>query len=164
MGFINGTNPCPPAFLPVVADIKPQPNPAHAVWYRHDKALMPVLISSLSEEVMHLAIGRRTSREVWLSIEQSLASSSRARSLNFLDQLQSLRQGDSSIADYIGRARVVTKDLALAGRKVGLDEMNLYVFRGLQPEYQNLTTSRWVCGQPVTLTKLIEFLGDQEFI
>ncbi|XP_019163612.1 PREDICTED: probable H/ACA ribonucleoprotein complex subunit 1-like protein [Ipomoea nil] len=56
------------------------------------------------------------------------------------------------------------EDLSLAGQPVGLDEMNLYVFRGLRPEYQNLTALLSVRGQPVTLTELADFLGAQEFI
>ncbi|XP_019178312.1 PREDICTED: uncharacterized protein LOC109173527 [Ipomoea nil] len=113
---------------------------------------------------MYLAVGRRTSPEVWESIEQSLAYASRARSLNLIGQLQSLSQRDSTVADYIGRARVIMEDLSLVSRSVGLDEMNLYVFRSLRSEFQNLTASLSVHGQPVTLGELADFLGAQEFI
>ncbi|XP_019191012.1 PREDICTED: uncharacterized protein LOC109185530 [Ipomoea nil] len=90
MSFVDGFHPSPAPFLPAVDGASPAPNPEHATWFQHDRVLMSMLISSLSEEVMHLAVGRRTSREVWDSIEQSLASVSRALSLNLLGQLQSL--------------------------------------------------------------------------
>ncbi|XP_019161390.1 PREDICTED: uncharacterized protein LOC109158026 [Ipomoea nil] len=162
MPFVDGSHPSPAPFLPVVAGALLAPNPEHATWFWHDQTLMSMLISSLSEEVMQLAVGRRTSREDWESIEQSLASASCARSLNLLGQLQYLTQGDSTVVDYIGRARVILEDLALAGRPVGLDEMNLYVFRSLRPEFQNLTASLSVRGT-VTLGELADFLGVQKF-
>ncbi|XP_019185288.1 PREDICTED: uncharacterized protein LOC109180253 [Ipomoea nil] len=102
MLFVDGSHPGPVPFLPAVDGASPAPNPEHATWFRHDRALMSMLISSLSEEVMHLTVGRRTSREVWESFEQFLASVSRARSLNLFGQLQSLSQGDSTVDDYIG--------------------------------------------------------------
>ncbi|XP_019182730.1 PREDICTED: uncharacterized protein LOC109177743 [Ipomoea nil] len=164
MSFVDGTNPSPSPFLPAVEGGLPTANTDRATWFRHDRALMSMLISSLSEEAMHLTVGCRTSREVWESIEQSLASASCARSLNLLGQLQSLSQGDSTVAGYLGRACVILEDLALAGRTVGLDEKNLYLFRELRPEFQNLIASLSVRGQPVTLSELADFLGAQEFI
>lgn len=66
--------------------------------------------------------------------------------------------------DYIGREQVIIKDLALADRPVSLDKHNLYVFRGLQPEFRPLTISLSVRGQPVTMQELADFLGAHEFI
>lgn len=70
----------------VIASSSPAvlPNPAYVVWLQQDQALMSMLISSLSEEVMYLVVGRRLSNEVWDSVEATLASSSRASSLNLL--------------------------------------------------------------------------------
>lgn len=66
--------------------------------------------------------------------------------------------------DYIGCEQVIIKDLALADRPVSLDKHNLYVFRGLQPEFRPLTISLSVRGQPVTIKELADFLGAHEFI
>ncbi|XP_019160064.1 PREDICTED: uncharacterized protein LOC109156680 [Ipomoea nil] len=162
MGFVDGTKPSPVVLL--AADAMPRPNPAYAVWMRQDQALLSMLVSSLSDEVMPIAVGRRTSHALWKAIVQTLSSSSRARALNLLGQLQGLDQGDSSVADYIGRAQVIVEELTLAGRVVSLDDQNLFVFRGLRPEFRALTASLAVRGQPVTLQELADFLGAQEFI
>ncbi|XP_019172826.1 PREDICTED: chromatin target of PRMT1 protein-like [Ipomoea nil] len=125
MGFVDGTKPSPAVLLAAdanTADAMPRPNPAYAVWMRQDKALLSMLVSSLSDE------------------------------------------GDSSVADYIGRAQVIVEELTLAGRVVSLDDQNLFVFRGLRPEFCALTASLAVRGQPVTLQELADFLGAQEFI
>ncbi|XP_031097079.1 uncharacterized protein LOC116001334 [Ipomoea triloba] len=126
-------------------------NPAFVAWSRRDQGLLSLLVSSLSEEVLSIAVGCRTSKELWDAIEQSLASASQSRQLHLLSQLHGLRQGDSSTAEYLGRARLIVEDLALAGRKVTLEEQNLYVFRGLRPEFKDVTSSLAVRGHPVTL-------------
>lgn len=121
------------------------------------------MVKFMSDETMHLAIGRITSRHLWTSIEQVLGSTTRARTLRLLGQLHGLRQGDSSVADYLGRARVLVEDLALAGRPVTLDDQNLYVFRGLRPEFRPLVAPL-TRAAPVTLGELFDYLVAHEFI
>ncbi|XP_019194767.1 PREDICTED: uncharacterized protein LOC109188592 [Ipomoea nil] len=167
LGYVDGEHPCPPAVIPAAPSdaststgVTPSvtPNPAHGAWIEQDQSILSLLISSLSDEVMYLAVGRVTSREVWLSITAALGSSTRARCLNLLAQFQSLRQGDSSPAEYLGRAQFIVEDLSLAGRPISLDEQNLYVFRGLRPEYRAMAASLAVSGEPVTIPQLADFL------
>ncbi|XP_019173905.1 PREDICTED: uncharacterized protein LOC109169478 [Ipomoea nil] len=132
-------------------------------WKRQDKAILSLLISSLSEETMRFAVGRSTSRQLWLTIEQSLASSSRSRALRIFGELQALRTGDSSIADYIGRAQLLVDDLAFASRDVTLDDHNLYVFRGLRSEFRPLVATL-ARGAAVPLAEVADFLVSQEWI
>lgn len=80
MGFLDGTSPYPSVTISSGdASTVPQPNPTYAAWVHHDQALMSMIISPLSKEVLPLAMGRRTSRNVWDSIEQSLVFALRAR-------------------------------------------------------------------------------------
>nr|GMC96087.1 eukaryotic translation initiation factor 3 subunit F-like [Ipomoea batatas] len=46
-----------------------------------------------------------------------------------LGQLQGLRQGCESVADFLGRAQVLVEDLALASRPITLDDHKLYIFK-----------------------------------
>ncbi|XP_019161141.1 PREDICTED: uncharacterized protein LOC109157757 [Ipomoea nil] len=141
MGFIDGTNPCPPATISSGEEgALPLPNPAYHPWVRQDQALLSMLMSSLSDEVMSLAIGHHTSRAVWTVVTSALASSSRSRSLNLLGQLQTLQQGDASVTDYIGRAQ------------------------GLRPEFRGLVSSLNVRGTPMTLHELSDLLSAEEFV
>ncbi|XP_019154624.1 PREDICTED: uncharacterized protein LOC109151160 [Ipomoea nil] len=135
MGFIDGSNPCPPTMI------------------------------SSGEEGAY-ALGNRASpiRAVWTAVTSALDSSSQSRSLNLIGQLQTLQQGDVSIADYIGRAQVLIEDLTLVGRHVPLVEQNLYIFRGLRPEFRSLVSSLNVRGTPVTLHELSDILGAEEFV
>ncbi|XP_019172832.1 PREDICTED: uncharacterized protein LOC109168253 [Ipomoea nil] len=139
LGFVHGTNPCPSATLPVNGnDSATTPNPAHRAWVRQDQALLSMLMSSFSDEVMPLVIDHRTSHVVWTAVVGALASSSRSRGLNLLGQLQTLYQGDMSVANYIGKARVLIEELTLADQPMTLEEQNLYVLRGLRPEFRSL--------------------------
>ncbi|XP_019150112.1 PREDICTED: uncharacterized protein LOC109146915 [Ipomoea nil] len=138
MGFIDGTNPCPPVMISSGEEGElPLPNPAYHPWVRQDHALLSMLMSSLSDEVMSLAIGHHTSRAVWTVVTSALASSSRSRSMNLLGQLQTLQQGDASVTDYIGRA---------------------------QPEFRGLVSSLNVRGTSVTLHELSDLLSAKEFV
>ncbi|XP_019156025.1 PREDICTED: uncharacterized protein LOC109152820 [Ipomoea nil] len=164
--FVDGTNPCPPATLSVNGDDTAvvQPNLTHHAWIRQDQALLSILMASFSDEVMPLAIGHRTSRAVWTAVVGALASSSRSRGLNLLDQLQTLNQGNMSVTDYIGKARLFIEELTLVGRPMTLEEQNLYVLRGLRPEFRGLASSLNVHGQLVTLQELADLLGAEEFM
>ncbi|XP_019164282.1 PREDICTED: uncharacterized protein LOC109160439 [Ipomoea nil] len=113
LGFVDGEIPCPPPLIAAMpesgesatASATPTsiPNPDYKAWIRQDQAILSLLISSLSDEVMHLAVGRSTSREVWESITTALSSSTRARCLSLLDQF------------HLGRAQLLVENIALAG-------------------------------------------------
>ncbi|XP_019153039.1 PREDICTED: uncharacterized protein LOC109149605 [Ipomoea nil] len=169
LGFVDGTTPFPTASpaLTSTADSTPAavsdlPD-RQLAWRWQDKAILSMLISSLSEETLRFAVGKGTSRQLWQVIEQTLGSSTRSRALRLLGELQGLRQGDSSISDYLGRAQMLIDELALAGRHVELDDQNLYVFRGLHPEFRPLVATL-ARGAPVPLPEVADFLVSQEWI
>lgn len=164
IGFVDGTNPCPPALLPIVEGASAAlPNPLYAPWVRQEQAILSMLISSLLSEVMYLAVGCRTSQELWLALERALPSSSNARTMHLLGQLQTIRQGDASAVGFIARVQVMLEDLALVGRSVPLEELNMYPFRGLRLEYHSIVASLNVRGQPVSLPALADLPGSHEF-
>ncbi|XP_019173881.1 PREDICTED: uncharacterized protein LOC109169453 [Ipomoea nil] len=173
LGYIDGSHVCPPEFLTATTQAagssttvvaSSEINPEHAAWVQQDQLIMSLLISSLSDEVMPLAVVRETSREVWLSINDSLASSTRARCLNLLGQFQTLRQGNMSASEYLGKAKMLVEALSLAGHRLTLDEQVLYVLRGLRPEFRAMASALTVTGTPVTLSQLGDLLQAQDFI
>ncbi|XP_019173816.1 PREDICTED: uncharacterized protein LOC109169389 [Ipomoea nil] len=170
LGFVDGTRSQPSPFLEVPAgsnssdNISTTENPAYAAWVQQDASILSLLISSLSEEVMYLALGQTTARGVWTAAETALGSSTQVRCLNLLGQIQSLRQGDSSTSEYLGRAQHLVQDLALAGRTLTPSEQNLYVFRGLRPEFRSMASALAINGTPVSIPQLADFLQAQQFI
>ncbi|XP_019184985.1 PREDICTED: uncharacterized protein LOC109179965 [Ipomoea nil] len=118
----------------------------------------------MSDEVLHLAVGRSTATEVWASITQALGSSSHVRCLSLLGKFQMLRQGNATTAEYLGRAQLLVESLTQAGRPLSLMEQNLYVLRGLRPELKAIAASLTASGTPVSLLHLSDFLQAHEFI
>ncbi|XP_019172647.1 PREDICTED: uncharacterized protein LOC109168048 [Ipomoea nil] len=140
------------------------PNPAYTTWIQQDQSILSLIISSLSDEVMHPTVGKNTAREVWPSITSALDSSMRARCLSLLGQFQTLRQGNGSPAEYFRRAQQLVEAVSLAGRPLSLDEQILYVLRGLQPDYHLMASSLTVTGTPITFSQLSDLLQAHEFI
>ncbi|XP_019181604.1 PREDICTED: uncharacterized protein LOC109176606 [Ipomoea nil] len=150
LGFVDGETPCPSSTvdsIPAAGDstscgttVVPMLNPAFEAWVQQDQSILSLLISSLTDEVMYLTVSRNISREVWQSITMTLGSSTRARCLNLLGQFQTLRQGNSSPAEFLGRAQLLIEDLSLASHLVSLEEQNLFVFRGF-----DRNTDKWLC-------------------
>ncbi|XP_019178997.1 PREDICTED: uncharacterized protein LOC109174196 [Ipomoea nil] len=174
LGFVDGDTPCPPPTVEsppasggsnsAATTTSPIPNPAYKAWIKQDQLILSLIISSLSDEVMHLAVGKATSREVWESIMAALGSTTRARCLSLLGQFHSIWQGSGSAVEYLGRAQLLVEQLALADRPVSLDEQNLFVFRSLRPEYRAMASSLMAAGIPVTIPQISDYLQAQDFI
>ncbi|XP_019163590.1 PREDICTED: uncharacterized protein LOC109159932 [Ipomoea nil] len=94
LGFIDGTVPFPTASPATSSTVYSDAAAASDLsarkisWRRQDKAILSMIISSLSEETLRLAVGRGTSRQLWQVIEQTLGSSTRSRALPLLGELQ----------------------------------------------------------------------------
>ncbi|XP_019179907.1 PREDICTED: uncharacterized protein LOC109175113 [Ipomoea nil] len=162
-GYVDGTHQCPPVFLAASSTATPVLNLSHAIWIQQDQSILSMLISSMTEEVLYLAIGHSTSRAVWVAVETASGSVSRSLSLSLLSQLQGLQQGDSSPAVYLGKAQVLVEQLAQAGRPISLDEQNLHVFRGLRPEYRGLVASLTTKSSPLTILEVADLLATHQY-
>lgn len=166
LGYLDGSLPCPPATLSTGTAVAPVmvPNPAYQPWVQQDQAILSLIVSSLTSEVMYLAVGKETSRDVWESITSALASQSRTRALSLLGQFQTLRQGNPTPAEYLGQAQMIVEALSLAGRPLTADETILYVLRGLRPEFRAMASTLTAASTPLTLPQLADHLQAQEFL
>lgn len=52
----------------------------------------------------------------------------------------------------------------MAGETISLSTQNLYIFRGLRPEFRAMASSLLTSGTPVTISQLFAFLTAQQFI
>ncbi|XP_019161865.1 PREDICTED: uncharacterized protein LOC109158410 [Ipomoea nil] len=165
LGYIDGRIPCPPATVVVsstgdssTTTSTTTANPAYEAWIQQDQAILSTIVSSLSDKVMHLAVGKETSREVWEAIAATYASSTPARCLSLLGLFQTLRQGPGSPAEYLGKCQMIAEALFLADRPLSPDEQILYVLRGLRPEFRTMANSLTASGVTVSLSQLSDFL------
>ncbi|XP_019199907.1 PREDICTED: uncharacterized protein LOC109193519 [Ipomoea nil] len=97
LGFVDGEHTYPsPVLEQPTGDTSDEAdsaavNPAYIAWVQQDASILSLIISSLSEEVMYLAVGKTTARDVRTAIEATLGSSMRVRCLNLLGKFQALR-------------------------------------------------------------------------
>jgi len=122
------------------------------------------LISSLSEETLPIVIGLNSSKEIWDALAAALSSPSNTRILNIHMQLQNLKQADLSATQYLQKAKLLSDELAAAGRPLCLSDFNIYIFKGLRPEFKDIITTLSAMPEPVTYSELHNLLLNHEFI
>jgi hypothetical protein len=101
----------------------------------------PALLSSLSDDVLHLEVDCPTSANVWSTLEHALASPSKSRIMQLHGSLQDLQQDDDTVTLYLQRIKGLFDELVMIGRPISLTDFNLYVFWGLCGEFCDLVTS-----------------------
>ncbi|KAK2987919.1 hypothetical protein RJ640_003049 [Escallonia rubra] len=123
-----------------------------------------MLISSISEEILPLVVGCNTSHDVWKVLASSLASPSNTRILGLHKSLHELNQKDDTISAYLQRAKIIFDELSAAGRPLSPEDFNIYIFRGLKPEFKDLVTILSAHSEPVTFSELHSLLLSHEFL
>ena len=76
-------------------------NPAFLIWRKKDKALLTLLLSTLSSPVLAMVVGSTTSQEVWNRLEDKFTCTARANVLNLKLELQGIKKGNESINSYL---------------------------------------------------------------
>ncbi|OVA08190.1 hypothetical protein BVC80_7971g6 [Macleaya cordata] len=124
LGFVHGTHPYPPQTLS-----NGDPNPAYT-------CKIPSFLDVLAQLVDY-----ETSREVWLSLIESLASKSEARQMQLHRDLQNIKKGDCSMKEYILHAKMLADQLATTGNKISVSNLKQFILHGLESTYDAIVTS-----------------------
>ncbi|PKA51405.1 hypothetical protein AXF42_Ash002770 [Apostasia shenzhenica] len=141
-GLVDGTWTCPsPTITDTNDPTKTTSNPAFLTWYRYDQLVLSWLLASLSESVLPHAAGFSISRAVWEALERTYGSPSPNHALQLRLQLQSLHKGDSSIHEYLQKAKCISDTLTTIGDPVAPTYLLLCILHGLRPEYESFATS-----------------------
>lgn len=132
VGYVDGTLPCPPQFL---LDSTKKSTTTVNLDYLHsqrqDQLLLGWLMSILSESVLAQCFGRTSLRSLWSTLEHLFASQSRARVMQLRFQLQTLKKGSLSMADYIQKCMSIADNLSMIGQPISDDNLSLYILGGL---------------------------------
>ncbi|PWA44678.1 zinc finger, CCHC-type, Gag-polypeptide of LTR copia-type [Artemisia annua] len=94
------------------------PNPAYVTWQEAYQRALILLQSSLSEEEMTEALGFKTAREVWCSLEAAYSHDSVEPTHTLRDSIRHLQKGDSSVADYGRKLKSICDHFAAIGHIV----------------------------------------------
>ncbi|CAL9016186.1 unnamed protein product [Prunus brigantina] len=151
-GHFSGTDVAPPRFAIVdEKGVTSEVTAAYKEWIRTDKALLSLLIATLSDEAIEYVIGTKTARDAWLSLSDRYASISRARINHLKTELQTAQKGGDSIERFLLRLKTVRDQLVQAGVKVSDDDFMIATLNGLPQEYDMIKTVLMARDSPISL-------------
>jgi transposase InsO family protein len=151
MGFVDGTEPCPPKFL-VDENDKQVPNPAFTLWQKKDQTILSWINITLSTKVLSTIYGLETSRQVWTALANQFANQSKTRIANLKKQLQSLHQGSKSCTDYLQTAKAWADQLAAVGKPLPDEDLITYLSNGLNSSYNSFISTISILSRDKQLT------------
>ena len=111
VGYIDGTNPCPPSHIE--NDGNKVSNPEYILWTRQDKLLLLGIIGSLSHKVVHVVRSCKTSAEAWTRLAKNYANPSSSRTMGLTEQLTLISRGSQPVVEYLATISDIADELAL---------------------------------------------------
>jgi hypothetical protein len=139
MGIVDGSEPCPPKFLPG-EDGKEMLNAAYSVWQKKDQYVLSWINVHLSESVLSTIYGFQTSQQVWTSLATKFASSTRSHVSHLKRQLQTLKQGSKTCSEYLKTAQSWSNQLVAIGKPIDDEDLISYIISGLNPSFNAFVT------------------------
>ena len=136
--FIDGSRPCPVKFLDTEQGIV---NPEYTLWHIYNRLIMSWFYASVSENVMTQIVGYNSAQEIWIALAQIFAVASMAPLLELRTQIQSFKKESMSGIDYIQKLKGLCNNLAAIREPVSRNDHLIYMFNGLDYEYNPFVTS-----------------------
>jgi hypothetical protein len=95
-------------------------NPSYLSWKQQDQLIISAILSSLSTEVLHLAVDYQTSHALWMTLATALASPSNSRIMQLHGSFQDLRQNDSTVNAYLQQAKMLFLGIEVKPTSMGI--------------------------------------------
>jgi len=100
--FVNDTLPFPPLS-----------DPLHDVWRRSNWMVMSWLIRSMVSSIKKSVMWMDTMLEIWNDLKERFSHSNKFRVTDLQDQIQSCKQGSSTVSEYYTRLKILWKEIEL---------------------------------------------------
>ena len=138
-GLLDGSKLCPNQFLSDESgssDNVVSENYAYTAWKKQDQMLLSWLFSSINVEILSLVVNSKSSRELWISLEQQFGYETAAKKVHLKMMLNNLKKRSMTITEYFGKLRTITDELAVTGSLVSSLDFITHLISGLgQPYY-----------------------------
>ncbi|KAM5553308.1 hypothetical protein ABKV19_025492 [Rosa sericea] len=155
MGFVDGTKPCPPAFLRNDAGtFIDTVNPVYEEWIATDKMILGWINGSLTPSVLATVSRSVASHTTWTSLARRYASQNHNRILQLRSNLLRTTRGDLSISDYLDKINQLADSLALSGHPVDDSDLISIIMNNVGPLYENTINSAQARDTPITYDAL----------
>lgn len=149
-GFLDSSTPCPPETVTNPKDGTSAPNPNCRMWKRHDRLILHPMLASVSGPVAPLISPATSSNEAWPKLERTYASKSRTRMLGLRETLANTWKESNSVSKYMQTIKWIADDLAFIGHPLNEDELIVYVFNGLEPDFKEINATVRARDSPIS--------------
>ncbi|TQE01264.1 hypothetical protein C1H46_013171 [Malus baccata] len=106
----------------------------------HDRAVMQLIIATLSPTAMSCVIGCLSSNDMWISLKDRFSTVTKASIFQLKTELQNIKKGNDSVSTYLQRIKDVRDHLSAAGVIFEDDDIVILALKGLPSEYNTFKT------------------------
>jgi histone deacetylase 1/2 len=164
LGFLTGKVKAPSATVAGTVDGKTAQvqNPEYDEWLRQDQIVLSVLLASLTPEILARVLDIESGAGVWLALERTFSSQSRARVMQLRRQLAQVQRGSSSITDHFNKVKSLTDALAAAGSPLSDEEIVNYVLSGVGDDFGAIVAAIGIKDEEISPDELYAYLLSYE--
>ncbi|KAM2947873.1 hypothetical protein FF1_034957 [Malus domestica] len=114
MNFVDGSHPCPSQFtsssstdseVVSTGSNSRVESDEYKVWKMHDRALMQLIIATLSPLAISCAIGSTSVRDLWVCLQEQLSTITKTSIFQMKSDLQTIKKGADSVSQYLQRIK-----------------------------------------------------------
>ena len=124
---------------------------------------MSWLYASLFEDIMAQIVGYSTAMEIWNALNQIYFVSSMVWVTEIHTKLQKLRKDGLSVGEYIQKLKSICNSLATIGELVFEKDHLIYLFSGLDREYNPSVISIQNRSNQPTIEQIHSLLSSYDF-
>ena len=111
-------------------------------------------MGSLSCDILAQVATLSTSAEVWHAIHAMFAAQSQAQAINTRIELTNLEKGNMTMAEYLGRIKTLTDEVACTAAALSDPEIVSKILAGLDMEYNLVVSALAARVEPITVQEL----------
>ena len=143
MGFVDGSNLCPPQSAATSAHSVLTNGPSASLvsdefkaWKSHDYALMLLLTATLFSSDISCVIGSKSSREMWVRLQNHFfLPSTKSSIIKLQSDLYNMKKGSDSVSQYLRRLKEARDGLSVLGVTFDDEDFVIIALNGLPAKY-----------------------------
>jgi hypothetical protein len=117
------------------------PNPTFEDWFAKDQHVLSFILGSLAREVLSQVAAKETTMALWAAIEDMFSSQNRARALNTRHALATMKKGNSTIAEFVGKMKALGDEMVALGQPLEEEELVEYILSGLDSDFNPIVSA-----------------------
>ncbi|PKU80139.1 Retrovirus-related Pol polyprotein from transposon TNT 1-94 [Dendrobium catenatum] len=157
-GFLDGSSRCP---SPTESSSSSN-NFTSQSWNLIDQNLAAALYSIISPSLLPYVLNLEHCCEIWETLDHRLQSSSRSRTIQLRNELNSLSMKNQTMSQFLLTVKTKVDAIAATGSPLTSEEVIFYTLNGLPAQYQAFKTAIRTNLQPISIDDLYTLLCSEE--